>query len=602
MKRALILVDLQHDFLRAPGLEPAAGAVIAGAQQALAVARARGDLIVHVFTTVSRDDDQRMAHWRVDDRWMCERGTPGHASPIAVAPGDVVIDKAGFSPFVRPELDAALRRHGIEAVAIAGVHTHACVRQTALEAYQRGFATSLVDGAIGSDDPVHAAITRRYLEQRSIPCAPIDDAFTTLGTTVPTSLVKAKRSWAALDPEDRAARLDALADRLDGANAALVEVIVATIGKPITQARGEVSRAAALARAAARQVRAQPLTLPAGPRSRVVYKPLGLVLALTPYNNPVAIPVGKLAPALGFGNVVLWKPAPLGHAVAQALYAVIGDLFGDALALVGGDSRDARTLMADPQVDAVTLSGGTAVGHVAAEICARRRVPLQAELGGNNGAIVWGDADLPVAARAIAEGAFGFAGQRCTANRRVIVDASVHDAFVTELERATKELRIGDPRDPATHIGPMVSSLQAERVRQVIARADLARLTPHDAPPGDAWVAPTIVLAPHDHEITREETFGPVLVVLRAADWEHALALLDGVPQGLAAALFARSPTLRRDFLERARAGILKLDQTTADADAEAPFGGWKSSGIGPPEHGPGNAAFYLRPQAVYDL
>ncbi len=602
MKCALVLVDLQHDFLRAPGLEPAAGEVIAGARAALTVARARGDLIVHVHTTVSRDDDRRMPHWRADDRWMCERGTPGHASPIAAQAGEVVIDKAGFSPFVGPELDAILRAHGVEHVAVAGVHLHACVRQTALDAYQRGYAVTLVDGALASDDPVHAATTRRYLEQRAIPCVPIDGS-TGAPAAVPAELGRSKRAWAALSPEARAARLDAMATRLDDTRDALADVIVTHIGKPITQARAEVERAAALARAAARQVRAHPVSTPAGPRSRVVYRPLGVVLALTPYNNPVAIPIGKLAPALGFGNVVIWKPAPLGHPVALALHALIADLFDDALTLVSGDSRAARTLMADPRIDAVTLSGGTASGHAAAEICARRRIPLQAELGGNNAAIVWDDTDLHVAARAIAEGAFGFAGQRCTANRRVIVASSVYDAFVAELALATRALPYGDPRDPATRIGPLVSATQATRVRQALARASsLPQLTPHTDPPqGDAWVAPTIVLAPPEHEITTEETFGPVLVVLRATDWEHVAGAARRGAARLGRGLFARDPALRSDFLERARAGILKLDQTTADADAEAPFGGWKSSGIGPPEHGPGNAAFYLRTQAVYD-
>jgi len=547
--RALILVDLQRDFLAATGLEPSAGQVLAGAAAALAEARARGDVIAHVRTSVDRDDDRRMAHWRALGRWLCERGTPGHAFADEVAPrdGELVVDKTGFSGFLGTELHGELARRGVDAVAIGGVHLHACVRATALDAYQLGYDTMVLEHAVGSDDPLHAASTRRYLEARAIHCGDEPHA--------PHRLQLDPR-WPTLSPEVRAARLDALAERLDADGEGLARVIVASPGKPITLARGEVARSAALARAAARQVRAQAWSVAAGPGSRVVYRPLGAVLALTPYNNPVAIPIGKLAPALGFGNTVVWKPAPLGHAVA--------------------------------------------------EICARRRIPLQAELGGNNGAIVWRDADLAAAARAVAEGAFGFAGQRCTANRRVIVDDAVRDAFVPLLIEAMRALPFDDPWHEATRVGPLVSALHADRVRAVIARARAAGLEVVSADAAThrdhgAWVPPTIVVADAAaHEIVQEETFGPVLVVQPAASWEAALTALNGVRQGLVAACFTPDAGRRADFLARAEAGILKLDRSTADADAEAPFGGVKSSGLGPPEHGPGNAAFYLRMQAVY--
>jgi len=265
--------------------------------------------------------------------------------------------------------------------------------------------------------------------------------------------------------------------------------------------------------------------------------------------------------------------------------------------------------MADPRVDAVTLSGSSLAGHAAAELCARRRIPLQAELGGNNAAIVWRDTDLPRAAALIADGAFAFAGQRCTANRRVIVDAAVYDTFVAHLVAATARLPFGPADAPDTLVPPMVSPLHAAKVRDALARAAFdgcTLLVPHAAlaPTHDpALVAPTLVLIPPHlaaSEIATEETFGPVLVVLSATSWEDALRLEAQTRHGLVAALFSASPERRRDFLARVRAGLLKLDQATADADALAPFGGWRSSGLGPPEHGVGNAAFYLRPQALY--
>jgi acyl-CoA reductase-like NAD-dependent aldehyde dehydrogenase len=207
----------------------------------------------------------------------------------------------------------------------------------------------------------------------------------------------------------------------------------------------------------------------------------------------------------------------------------------------------------------------------------------------------------------VAQGAFGFAGQRCTANRRAVVKSSVFGEFLDELVRAVGALAWGDPLDPSTQIGPLVSEEARDRVARAVARAAAtgARiLTPHAAPPpgAGAYLPPTLVVAPaHESEIVQEETFGPVLVLERADTFEDALRLANGVRQGLAAALFSGPGPWRERFHAAAEAGILKWNASTADADAYAPFGGWKASGLGPPEHGPGDVEFYSRLQAIYD-
>lgn len=612
MKRALLLVDLQHDFLATEGLEPAPGAVLAGATRALEHARRAGDLVVHVRTSVSKDDDRRMPHWRQAGRWACEVGTAGHAfaDEVQPQPGEAIIDKTTFSPFVGPELLELLRSNEVTAVAIGGVHLHACVRQTALDAYQRGFETTILEDAVGSAEPLHAATTRRYLERRAVRFSTGLDAAAhheTDRTSLDAALSRledAQVIWSATKREARIAAVEAIAERLESASERLADAIIEAVSKPLAMARGEVAYAVALARATAKQVRDQPLMTAVSARAQVGFRPLGTVLALTPYNNPVAIPIGKIAPAIGFGNVVLWKPAPLGQPVAEQVMEVLGGALGDALELVAGDSQLSRLLIDDPRVDAVTLSGSSASGHAAAELCLRRRIPLQAELGGNNGAIVWRDGDLDRAAAAIAFGAFGFAGQRCTANRRVIADAAIHDALVERLCAATARLGAGDLRASDTVLCPLVSAEHAARVREVIARARAAGAIvyePHPVRRDDpAWVAPAIVTGiDPPQEIVTEETFGPLLVVQRAEGFEHALTLLDGVEQGLVASLFSTSDAHRRRFLAAARAGTLKLDQSTVGAEAGLPFGGWKASGIGPPEHGLGDAMFYLRPQTI---
>jgi acyl-CoA reductase-like NAD-dependent aldehyde dehydrogenase len=261
-------------------------------------------------------------------------------------------------------------------------------------------------------------------------------------------------------------------------------------------------------------------------------------------------------------------------------------------------------------VDAVTLSGSLAAGYAAQELCARRHLPLQAELGGNNAAIVCGDADLAAAAQAVAAAAFGFAGQRCTANRRVIVDDAVYDAFLDALKRAAAALAWGDPGDDATEIGPVISMAAHSRIAGFTGRAEHAGhrvwrplgMQPHDSGcSAGAYSPPTIVCCDDAaHEIVQEETFGPVLVVQRAVGWDEAVELCNGVRQGLVAALFSRDKSRWEDFQERVHVGILKRNAATADVSAQLPFGGWGASGLGPSEHGSGDAEFYSRRQAVY--
>jgi len=220
-----------------------------------------------------------------------------------------------------------------------------------------------------------------------------------------------------------------------------------------------------------------------------------------------------------------------------------------------------------------------------------RHIPIQAELGGNNAAIVWSDYDLKRASVQIAEGAFGFAGQRCTANRRVIVDVNCYEKFLKNIESATAALVWGDPINPKTQIGPLISIGCAQprgRIGGPVLDGNAKVIITHHSiksPRVDGpYFPPTIVCCDDPtQEIVQEETFGPVLVVQQANDWEHAIRLCNGVRQGLVAALFSRSKKRQAEFLEEAQAGILKINSATADANAEAPFGGWKGSGIGHP-------------------
>jgi acyl-CoA reductase-like NAD-dependent aldehyde dehydrogenase len=284
----------------------------------------------------------------------------------------------------------------------------------------------------------------------------------------------------------------------------------------------------------------------------------------------------------------------------------------DAVRLLCGDHHTAQALASDQNIDAVTLTGSLAAGYAIEEICARRMVPLQAELGGNNAAIVWDDADLEHAAKQIAWGAFGFAGQRCTANRRAIVPAPLFERLMQHLRTAGEQLMWGDPLDETTDIGPVISAAKRDDTSALITRARSdgrihAVELLHEGRAGEPWVSagayaqPAIVCCDEPtHPLVQEETMSPVPVVQRAQDFDHALALCNGTRYGLASALFSNSREIQNRFLEQARAGILKINSSTAGADITLPFGGWKASGLGPPEHGDADALFFTRLQAVY--
>jgi len=669
MKPALVLVDLQNDFLGAAGLEPAASAVVRGAARLLAAARRAGVPVLHVVTSVPAGGAGRMPHWdRRDDR-RCVAGTPGHEPPaaLAAAPGEAVVAKTFFSGFSSGALAPALAASGADAVVLAGVHLHGCVRATALDAYQRGFEVMVAEDAVGSDDPLHASVTRRYLEGRAARFLPVEEIATLfIGggagpredagalETLPAAVVggrplaggaplrvhcspretatalfrvplggpreaaaaveaasDAAAEWRRAAPERRARPLHALADRLEREAPGLAALIAEDVGKPVRLAALEVARTAALVRRAARLETPAPTRYASATAARRV--PLGTVAIVTPWNNPLAIPWGKIAAALALGNTVVWKPAPAASRVALRSLELAWDagLPDLAIALVCGDRRAAEAVMAEPRVGGISVSGSSAAGWSAQEAAARRRVPLQAELGGNNAAIVWDGADVAEAAALVARGAFEFAGQRCTANRRAVLRDSLFEEFVEAAAAAAAALRMGDPLDPKTDLGPLVSVAARDDVREAIGDASPsaeAILVPH-ADPGrareledrGAYLAPVIVVAPPSSApIVQEETFGPVLVVQRAARFEEALDVANGVRQGLVAALFAGDGPWRERFRERIEAGILKGGSSTADADAEAPFGGWKASGVGPPERGSGDLEFYTRAQALH--
>ncbi len=647
MKPVLLLVDLQNDFLRAGDLEPHPASIAAAAADLLNTCRTGAVPVVHVWSTVNKSDDNRMPHRKKNGDWMCLEGSAGHACPDVLRPHkkETIIHKIFFSAFSTGQLDSVLHELNADTLIIAGVHLHACVRATALDAYAKGYSVVVAEDSTASNDPVHAAISKRYLQERSVIFRSSDEISAAIAAGVAklgellvdkepevvthsspqncerrwrlpagqksdiAAAVAAAREileyWRRVGVDERLRLLQAFGCQLQQHGSVLVDLLVEDIGKPIRYARDEVARAIALIGAAAKQIEPKQDRILRNTGYR--REPLGVIGLIGPFNNPLAIPVGKIVPALLYGNAVIWKPAIPGSRIAKKTAELFAVATGQpkVLQVLCGSDQTARQLMAAS--DAVTISGSLKAGRAAQEICATYHIPLQAELGGNNASIVWRDADLGAAAESISEGAFAFAGQRCTANRRAIVDSSVYDVFLEHLILATRRLVLGDPADPDTQIGPLISAPSRNRVSAAIERARAASLrviTPLkklEGARGGAWLEPTIVCCDDPSaEIVQEETFGPVLVIQKAKGWGEAISLCNGVTQGLAGAIFTTSPKRIEDFLRRVRAGILKVNSSTANAAVDLPFGGWKASGIGPAEHGPANREFFTRMQSIY--
>lgn len=634
MSRWLLLVDLQNDFLAAPGLDPPAGELVRRAATLLEGCRQAGIGVLHARTTIAADGEGAMPHWRAGDRRDCTAGTPGHAFPAALEPDEAepIFDKTFFSAFSNPALVAALRERGADELILAGVHLHGCIRATATDAYALGYGVVIAADATASYDGLHAAISRRWLEARTVRFEGVESLLARVaapdGVAGPAAALGAVPSRPAPDPlaaatraaaagsgwrrtatDHRSELLTRTAALLDERAGPLAALIADEIGKPVHYGLLEARRSAGLFRAAAR------LAVPGRVETdeATVRRPAVRVAAqITPWNNPLAVPAGKLAPALRLGCAVVWKPSPLAPATAAALLEILGlaGLSEDLVAVVDGGADVAEAVIEAAPVDAVSLTGSSAAGYAAQAICAARRIPLQAELGGNNAAIVWRDADLGAAAAAIAEGGLGCAGQRCTANRRVIVDAACLEPFVDQLDAAVAALELGSPDDPAVRIGPLVTAAARERVAAAVERAgEGAEVRRPGAgrkwAPGlgeaNRYLEPALILAPDpDSEIVQRELFGPVIAVQPANGFDEAMRLLNGVSEGLVAALFSNAAALRERFLDEAEAGVLKLNRSTVDAGVESPFGGWGNSGVGPPEHGQGDLELYTRWQAIY--
>ena len=338
-------------------------------------------------------------------------------------------------------------------------------------------------------------------------------------------------------------------------------------------------------------------------------EPVGVVSVITPWNFPIAIPAWKIAPALAFGNTVVFKPAEPVPGCAWALADILdrSGLPAGVLNLVVGPGRVVGDeLTGSPLVDAVTFTGSTDVGAHVLAAAQSHRAKVQLEMGGKNPLVVADDCDIDLAVRVALEGAFGSTGQRCTASSRLVVVESVHDEFVDRLDRARQGLVVGDARAEGTTIGPVVDAAQLdEDLRYISVALDegahvLGGERVDTGVPGH-YLRPALLVGTKNADtVNREEVFGPVASVIKVTDYDEALAVANDTEFGLAAGIVTRSLRTATHFKAHVRAGMVMVNVPTAGVDFHVPFGGSRASSYGPREQGSYAREFYTTVKTSY--
>ncbi|MDH5225622.1 MAG: aldehyde dehydrogenase family protein [Actinomycetota bacterium] len=436
--------------------------------------------------------------------------------------------------------------------------------------------------------------------------AQVDDAIAAAAAAAP--------GWAATTPAERFAVLERVGLELESRAPELGKQLSREEGKPRAEGVGEVLRASHLFRFFAGEALRIPgehlRSVRPGVDVDVVREPLGVVGVITPWNFPMAIPAWKIAPALAYGCTVVFKPAELVPASAWSLVdiCVRAGLPAGALNLLVGPGRViGERLLHDPRVSGVTFTGSQVVGARVAGALAARFGKYQLEMGGKNPLVVLDDADLEIAVDCAVQGAFFQTGQRCTASSRLIVTDGIHDRFVDAVVERMRTLRVGHALAGDTDIGPVVS---ADQLEQDLDYLSVGRDEGADLVHGGArleretdgyFLEPALfVSTSNEMRVNREEIFGPIATVVRAADADQALALANDTEFGLSAGVCTTSLAHAARFRDQLQAGIVTVNLPTAGVDFHVPFGGTKGSSSGSREQGRYAVEFFTTVKTAY--
>jgi acyl-CoA reductase-like NAD-dependent aldehyde dehydrogenase len=427
--------------------------------------------------------------------------------------------------------------------------------------------------------------------------------------------VKAFPQWKRFPPPKRGEILLRAAGMMRERKEELGELVTREMGKVIAEGKGDVQEAIDFFEYIAGEGRrlwgeTTPSELP-NKLCLTLRQPIGVVGCITPWNFPVAVPCWKLGAALISGNTVVYKPATLTPLCAARLMEILeqAGLPSGVLNMVTGTPEGVgETIVQHPQIRAVSFTGSVAAGKDIYSKASRLLKRVGLELGGKNPQIVMEDARLDLALEGVLFGAFGTAGQRCTATSRLIVQEKVFEAMKEKLLARTQSLKVGDPLNPGTDVGPVASAEQESKVLNYIqlGKEEGAKLLcggrkltggPYDK---GFFIEPTIFEANHGMRITREEIFGPVLSLIRVRDYEEAVRVANDVEYGLSSSIYTASVNTAFRAMEDLEAGVTYINAPTIGAEVHLPFGGVKNTGNGTREAGTEAILEFTETKAVF--
>ena len=425
---------------------------------------------------------------------------------------------------------------------------------------------------------------------------------------------KAFGAWSVSSIQDRANILDKAGSDILARKEEIGRLLAREEGKTLPEGIGETARAGHIFKFfAGESLRLSGEKVPSvrpGVDVEITREPIGVVGLITPWNFPIAIPAWKVAPALAYGNTVVFKPAQWTPGCAWALTEILaaaGLPPGVFNLVMGSGSVVGETLVNHRDVAALSFTGSMETGQSIARKAVARMAKFQLEMGSKNPLVVLDDADLPTAVNVAVQGAYFSTGQRCTASSRLIVTEGIHDRFVAAVTERLSTLKVDNALTPGTEIGPVVERPQLDTDLEYVAvgQKEGARL----AVGGERvsrttegyYMSPALFVdATNAMRISREEIFGPVACVIRATNYDEALAIANDTNTGLSSGIVTSSLKLASHFKRHAQAGMVMVNLPTAGVDYHVPFGGRKGSSYGPREQGRYAAEFYTTVKTTY--
>jgi alpha-ketoglutaric semialdehyde dehydrogenase len=429
-----------------------------------------------------------------------------------------------------------------------------------------------------------------------------------------SAATRASASWAISSIQDRANILDKVGADILARKDEVGRLLAREEGKTLPEGIGETARAGHIFKFfAGEALRLSGEKIPSvrpGVDVEITREPVGVVGLITPWNFPIAIPAWKIAPALAFGNTVVFKPAQWTPGCAWVLAEILaaaGIPPGVFNLVMGSGSVVGETLVTHPDVAALSFTGSMETGRSIARKAVARMAKIQLEMGSKNPLVVLDDADLPTAVNVAVQGAYFSTGQRCTASSRLIVTEGIHDRFVAALTERLSTLRVDNALTPGTEIGPVVERPQLDTDLEYIAvgRQEGATLAAGGERVTRAtdgyYMSPALFVgATNAMRISREEIFGPVACVIRTKNYDEALAVANDTDTGLSSGIVTSSLKYASHFKRHAQAGMVMVNLPTAGVDYHVPFGGRKGSSYGPREQGRYAAEFYTTVKTTY--